>query len=207
MRRFILFIVLTLDVLFTPVLAGEGRQLLEHFLNETKTMTANFSQTLRTDTGSVLQESKGVFYLRKPRQFRWNYTVPYAQEIVSDGENIWNYDVDLQQVTVQKNSAVLDSTPMAVMQDTMSVDRAFDIKPLDEKAGVYRMLLISRSEQTDFKNIILGVDKSGLKFMQLKDQFDQVTDIVFSEVRVNLDISVSLFKFEPPEGTDVFGGN
>lgn len=207
MKLFILFVFIAVEIVSASVHADQGRKLLEQFLSETKTMSANFSQTLRTDSGSVLQESSGIFYLRKPSQFRWNYTSPYAQEIVSDGENIWNYDVDLEQVTVQKNTAVLDSTPMAIMQDTMSVDRAFDIKPLDENGGIYRMLLISRSEQTDFKNIVLGVDKNGLKFMQLKDQFEQTTDIVFSDIKVNLDIDVSLFQFKPPEGTDVFGGS
>jgi len=188
-------------------LAGEGERLLDKFIVETKTMSANFSQSLRTSDGELLQESTGQFYLQKPGRFRWNYMLPYAQEIVSDGENIWIYDVDLQQVTVQKQSIALSNTPMALIQDKISVDAAFDIKPLDEKNGVYRLLLASKSETTDFKNIILGVSENGLQFMQLKDQFDQDTDIVFSDTKVNGEIDSATFIFKAPEGTDIFGGN
>jgi len=188
-------------------LAGEGERLLDKFIVETKTMSANFSQSLRTSDGELLQESTGQFYLQKPGRFRWNYILPYAQEIVSDGENIWIYDVDLQQVTVQKQSIALSNTPMALIQDKISVDAAFDIKPLDEKNGVYRLLLASKSETTDFKNIILGVSENGLQFMQLKDQFDQDTDIVFSDTKVNGEIDSATFIFKAPEGTDIFGGN
>lgn len=188
-------------------LAGEGERLLDKFIVETKTMSANFSQSLRTSDGELLQESTGQFYLQKPGRFRWNYMLPYAQEIVSDGENIWIYDVDLQQVTVQKQSIALSNTPMALIQDKISVDAAFDIKSLDEKNGVYRLLLASKSETTDFKNIILGVNENGLQFMQLKDQFDQDTDIVFSDTKVNGEIDSATFIFKAPEGTDIFGGN
>ena len=188
-------IFLSLSISSVIALAGEGERLLDKFIVETKTMSANFSQSLRTSDGELLQESTGQFYLQKPGRFRWNYMLPYAQEIVSDGENIWIYDVDLQQVTVQKQSIALSNTPMALIQDKISVDAAFDIKSLDEKNGVYRLLLASKSETTDFKNIILGVNENGLQFMQLKDQFDQDTDIVFSDTKVNGEIDSATFIF------------
>lgn len=202
-----IFFFLTGLFLSLDVMAGEGERLLEKFIVETKTMTANFSQTLRSEDGELLQESKGQFFLQKPGKFRWNYVHPYPQEIVSDGENIWIYDVDLQQVTVQKQSAILTNTPMALIQDKITVNSAFDIKVIDKKDGIYHLLLTSKSESSDFKNIILGVNEHGLQFMQLHDQFDQSTDIVFSDSKINQDIDASLFDFKAPDGTDVFGGN
>lgn len=205
MRYIILSILL--GAIATVSYAGEGERLLDQFIVGTKTMSANFSQTLSTSDGELLQESKGRFYLQKPGQFRWNYSYPYAQEIISDGVNIWIHDVDLQQVTVQKQSVALSNTPMALIQDKISVDSAFDIKALDESKGVYRLLLSAKSDTTDFKKIILGVNEDGLQFMQLKDQFDQNTDIVFSEAKVNTKIDAETFTFDAPEGTDVFGGS
>ena len=207
MRYIVLVIPILLHAMATVSYAGEGERLLDQFIVGTKTMTANFSQTLSTSDGELLQESKGQFYLQKPGQFRWNYINPYEQEIVSDGVNIWIYDVDLQQVTVQKQSTALSNTPMALIQDKNSVDSAFDIKALDESNGIYRLLLSAKSETTDFKKIILGVNENGLQFMQLKDQFDQNTDIVFSDAKVNTKIDAATFMFKAPEGTDVFGGS
>lgn len=190
-----------------PAYAGEGETLLNRFLNDTKTMSADFTQTLQAEDGAMMQQSAGRFYLHKPGKFRWNYDRPYAQEIISDGVNIWINDIDLQQVTVQKQSLALKNTPMALLQDMVSVEQAFDIKSLDHQKGVYRMLLSAKTKQTDFKNIILGVNEKGLQFMQLKDQFDQTTDIVFSNIKQNRVLDESLFRFVPPKGSDVFGGD
>ena len=183
-----------------------GEVYLEKFLSKTQTLEANFQQTLRTHKGEVLQQTEGKFYLNRPGKFRWDYKTPYEQIIVSDGERIWIYDVDLEQVTVQKQSAGLPSSPMALLQDSSKLYQSFTVSPLDEHDGVYRLKLESKTSESDFTEIVVGVDAKGLRFMQLHDQFEQVTDIVFSEITTNTDIAKEIFEFIPPEGVDVFGG-
>ncbi|MFV9616488.1 MAG: outer membrane lipoprotein chaperone LolA, partial [Gammaproteobacteria bacterium] len=183
-----------------------GEVYLEKFLAETQTLEANFQQTLRTHEGEVLQQTEGKFYLNRPGKFRWNYKTPYEQIIVSDGERIWIYDVDLEQVTVQTQSAGLPSSPMALLQDSAKLHQSFTVSPLDEHDGVYRLKLESKTSESDFTEIVVGVDAKGLRFMQLHDQFEQVTDIVFSEIITNTNLAKEIFEFKPPEGVDVFGG-
>jgi outer membrane lipoprotein carrier protein len=185
---------------------SKGETFLENFLTNTQTLEANFKQILRTKEGEVLQQTEGKFYLNRPGKFRWNYQAPYEQVIVSDGERIWIHDVDLDQVTVQKQEAGLPSTPMALLEDSSKLHESFSISPLDEKDGVYRLKLDSKSKESDFGEIVVGVDAKGLRFMQLHDQFEQVTDIVFSEITINLELAKEIFQFIPPEGVDVFGG-
>ncbi|MCK5003034.1 MAG: outer membrane lipoprotein chaperone LolA [Gammaproteobacteria bacterium] len=196
-----------LFVLASSATAGEGEQLLERFLTQSKTMSADFVQTLRTDDNEVLQESKGHFYLNRPGKFRWNYTEPYAQEIVSDGEQVWVYDVDLKQVTVQNKSASTNNTPMALMEGKLQLKEAYNVSELDHRDGIYRLKLSSKSKDVDFSELIVGVDEQGLKFMQLRDQFEQTTDIVFVELELNKKLASDLFEFTPPEGVDVYGGS
>ena len=196
---------------FQTASAGEannsvGETYLEKFLAKTQTLEANFQQTLRTHEGEILQQTEGKFYLNRPGKFRWNYKTPYEQVIVSDGERIWIYDVDLQQVTVQTQNAGLPSSPMALLQDSAKLYQSFTVSPLDEKDGVYRLKLESKSKESDFTEIVVGVDAKGLRFMQLHDQFEQVTDIVFSEITTNTNLAKEIFEFTPPEGVDVFGG-
>ena len=183
-----------------------GEVYLEKFLGKTQTLEANFQQTLRTHEGEVLQQTEGTFYLNRPGKFRWNYKTPYEQVIVSDGERIWIYDVDLEQVTVQKHSVGLPSSPMALLQDSAKLHQSFNVSPLDEHDGVYRLKLESKSRESDFTEIVVGVDAKGLRFMQLHDQFEQVTDIVFSNIITNVKLAKEIFQFKPPEGVDVFGG-
>lgn len=191
----------------TCLYAGEGERLLEKFLTQTKTMSADFSQTLRTHDGEVLQETSGKFYLDRPGKFRWNYVEPYEQEIVSDGENVWIYDVELQQVTVQKRSASFSNTPMALMEGRLNLAEVYTVSELDHRDGIYRLKLTSKNSDTDFSEIVVGVDKTGLRFMQMHDQFEQTTDIVFENLKTNASLAKELFKFIPPEGADVFGGS
>ena len=183
-----------------------GERYLEDFLAKTQTLEASFQQTLRTHDGEVLQETEGKFYLNRPGKFRWDYKLPYEQIIVSDGERIWIYDVDLQQVTVQKQSVSLPSSPMALLQDSSKLYESFNVLSLDNHEGVYRLKLESKTSDSDFAEIVVGLDKNGLRFMQLHDQFEQVTDIVFSDIATNPILDSEIFEFIPPEGVDVFGG-
>lgn len=187
--------------------AGQGEVLLDKFLTETKTMSASFAQTLRTDDGDILQESSGKFYLNRPGKFRWSYAEPYPQEIVSDGKSIWIYDVDLQQVTVQKQTKALSNTPMALMEGKLKLAEAYTVTELDDRDGIYRLKLSSKTGDTDFAELVVGVDKTGMRFMQLRDQFEQTTDIVFNDLVSNSKLARELFEFVPPEGVDVFGGS
>lgn len=183
-----------------------GEVYLEDFLANTLTLEASFQQVLRARDGELLQQTAGRFYLKRPGKFRWNYQSPYEQVIVSDGERIWIHDVDLDQVTVQRQEAGLPSTPMALLQDSSKLHESFTVSPLDDKDGVYRLKLKSKSKESDFGEIVIGVDARGLRFMQLHDQFEQVTDIVFSDITINTELAKEIFEFIPPEGVDVFGG-
>jgi outer membrane lipoprotein carrier protein len=186
--------------------ASPGEVYLENFLAKTKTLVGNFQQTLRAHDGEILQQTDGKFYLDRPGKFRWNYQSPYEQEIVSNGKRIWIYDVDLQQVTVQKTAQGLAPTPMALLEDSTKLHESFEVSALDQKEGVYRLKLLSKTKESDFGSIVVGIDAQGLRFMQLHDQFEQVTDIVFTNSVSNKKFSKTLFEFVPPKGVDVFGG-
>ncbi|GMR01324.1 MAG: outer membrane lipoprotein chaperone LolA [Gammaproteobacteria bacterium] len=207
-----LYKLIFLNFLFSQIAFAEtskvsqGEIYLENFLANTQTLEADFQQTLRTHEGEVLQQTEGEFYLDRPGKFRWNYRTPYEQIIVSDGERIWIYDVDLQQVTVQKQSSGLPATPMSLLEDSSTLHQNFNVTPIDEHDGVYRLKLLSKSNESDFGEIVIGLDEKGLRFMQLHDQFEQVTDIVFSDINTNKKLSDEIFEFTPPEGVDVFGG-
>lgn len=188
-------------------IAGEGRVLLDRFLTETQTMSANFKQTLRASDGKLMQESAGVFYLQRPGKFRWNYTQPYPQEIVSDGEQVWVYDVDLEQVTVQRQGAGQNNTPMALLQNKQKLEDAFEIQERGTESGLHRIELLNKKDDVDFDRIVLGLDAQGLRFLRLHDQFEQTTDIFFTELQSNPELDAGIFQFTPPEGVDVFGGS
>ena len=201
--RYLLPLLISLLSLFSTPLHATS---LDRFLSGLKTMQADFVQSVESQGGSQYTTQNGVFYLKRPGKFRWNYRSPYEQIIVSDGVRVWIYDVELQQVTVQKQAAGLPASPMALLEDSSTLHQSFSVSPLDEHDGVYRLKLESKTKESDFAEIIVGLDAKGLRFMQLHDQFEQVTDIIFSDIVTNTRLAKEIFEFIPPEGVDVFGG-
>jgi outer membrane lipoprotein carrier protein len=123
-----------------------------------------------------------------------------------DGERLLDrFLKELQQVTVQPQSASANNTPMALMEGKLQLEEAYEVTELDHRDGIYRLKLSSKSKDVDFSELIVGVDQRGLKFMQLRDQFEQTTDIVFEARTLNKELPNELFEFTPPEGVDVYG--
>ena len=97
-------LVLAMLLLVRGAAAAEtaGRQ-LEHFLQDVRSLLADFEQTLVDESNRETQHSAGMVAIKRPGKFRWDYQLPYQQLIVADGEKLWVYDTDLEQVTVKPN--------------------------------------------------------------------------------------------------------
>jgi outer membrane lipoprotein-sorting protein len=117
------------------------------------------------------------------------------------------FDVDLEQVTVQKQGAGQSNTPMALLQNRQKLEDAFEIHERGSDSGMHRIELINREVDADFDRVMLGLDDKGLRYLQLHDQFDQTTYIFFTDLHSNPELDAGLFEFTPPEGVDVFGGS
>ncbi|MDQ6973440.1 MAG: outer-membrane lipoprotein carrier protein LolA, partial [Mariprofundaceae bacterium] len=66
-------------------------------LSEIKGFSCAFKQTMTYDDASQ-QQFQGNLKVAKFGHFRWQYTRPYQQLYVSNGESIWFYEPDLMQV-------------------------------------------------------------------------------------------------------------
>lgn len=182
---------------------GKGRDSLDSFLRDFKTLTAKFEQTLLSEQGQQLEVSRGQVYLQRPGLFRWDYSAPYQQSIVADGERVWVYDKDLEQVSVKPFDSAVAETPALLLSGRTDLDREFEVSELGEADGLEWMRLKPRKEQAQYALIRLGFDGPRVKVMELLDNFGQTTRIVFSGEQRNARIDPALFKFVPPPGVDV----
>ena len=185
--------------------AGPARQALNQFSGKVKTLSANFAQTILDANGRTIEQSSGLLKLQAPRQFRWDVQKPEPQQVIADGDNIWVYDIELEQVSVRPQSFDESNSPLAVLLDLAMLDQEFFVSEAGTEAGMQMLQLKSRAKEPEFQSAKLGFDKSGLAQMQLTDNFGQRTVIRFSKWRKNTVPKVSEFKFTPPEGVDVVG--
>jgi len=196
---------LLLSLLLPASLLAAEDQRLQNYVDNLKTLRAEFVQRLYDDQDQLIQESRGDFLLQRPGQFRWDYKKPYAQLIVSDGNKVWIYDQDLAQVTVKKLNTNLGSAPILLLSQKKPLAEAFDILPLGQKDDLFWYKLEPKQAESDFKAIFLALDDNGLKVMELKDGFGQATQIRFMDLESNAKLDQKSFQFTPPEGVDVVG--
>jgi outer membrane lipoprotein carrier protein len=180
-----------------------GPAQLRQFLAETVTLEARFSQVLLEGDSTRAQVSEGVFYLHRPQRFRWDYASPAPQLVVADGEHLWLYDPDLEQVTVRRLDDGLSGTPAMLLSGAGALEDSFRIGAAYREEGLDWIELAPLSDAADFAGVRVGFDKSRLATMELMDALGQTTVIQFSDVQVNPSLDPALFQFSPPPGTDV----
>jgi outer membrane lipoprotein carrier protein len=144
--------------------------------------------------------------LAAPRLFRWEYVKPYEQLIVADGQRVWVYDPDLQQVTRRAQGTEEQNSPLAALIDPSRLDRDYVIKEAGSADGLEWLALSPKNDsEAGFQSARLGFDAQGLAIMQVVDALGQKTRIKFSGWQRNPVFAKATFQFTPPKGVDVVG--
>ncbi|GMQ76206.1 MAG: outer membrane lipoprotein chaperone LolA [Gammaproteobacteria bacterium] len=193
-----------LCALAAPSLAGNGPDRLRAFLEEVRTLRAEFQQSIYDEDSRLLDDARGMVYIARPGLFRWDYAEPYLQEIVGDGDKVWIYDSDLEQVTVRPLGDALGDTPVMLLSSDEPVENRFEVRAIDGPEGFEWVGLRPLGEEVNFTEIRLAFDGDTLRVMELMDAFGQLTRLRFANVATNLELAPGLFRFTPPEGADVF---
>ena len=193
-------------LLSLSVMAAESAtDKLNVFVESVVTFKANFKQTVLDPQGQVVEEAHGEFLLERPGKFRWDYQQPFPQHIVADGQRIWFYDVDLEQVTVQSQLEVLADTPATLLSGETRPEDKYLLTDIPSEDGLLWVELVPKDVESNFQTVTLAFDQFGLQQMIMKDSFDQRTRLVFTQVQENVELASDAFVFTPPEGVDVVG--
>lgn len=203
-KRWLAFLLLCLPI--ANVYAGATERLLD-FFNNVQSMQAEFTQTVSAQGFADKDTSKGVFRLLRPGKFRWDYEQPYQQQIIADGNKLWVYDVDMDQVIVKPLNLVLGQTPAVLLSGTASLTDRFDIQDLAGRSeqGLAWVQLRPKDTESSYEKLLLGFSEQNIQAMELVDNFGQVTELQFSNLQRNLKIDAKIFQFQPPPGVDVIG--
>jgi outer membrane lipoprotein carrier protein len=178
---------------------------LRSFVRDTQTARAQFTQTVADRSGRVMQTASGEFLLERPGKFRWSVAKPYKQLLVGDGQRVWVFDEDLNQVVVRNVGDALGATPAALLSGNQDVERAFTWKELPVSDGLDWLSATPISKETTFAEIRLGFDAKGLAALELLDAFGQKSVVRFASFERNPKLPADNFKFTPPKGADVIG--
>lgn len=179
---------------------------LDRLLAKTNSLQAMFSQTVYDERNRAVQAAEGRVSLQRPGRFRWDYAPPVPQLIVGDGERVWLYDRELEQVTVRGIDSALDDTPALLLTHVGSVRQIFVATALAPEGDLSWVKLVPREDSASFLWIRVGIDSKQIRVMKMADSFGQTTELRFSDAAVNTKLDAKLFSFLAPQGTDTIEG-
>lgn len=185
--------------------ADTARARLDAFSAGIRTISAQFEQSITGAKGQRGETSSGTLALKAPRQFRWHVTAPYEQLIVADGNRVWIYDPDLEQVSVRGQGAEEAHSPLAVLTDLSQLDTEFTASEAGQRDGLRWLKLVSKAKEPEFAFAELGFDDKGLARMRFEDSLGNTTEIRFSDWQRDPKLAADTFAFTPPDGVDVVG--
>jgi chaperone LolA len=170
-----------------------------------QTLQADFEQQVTDGNNKPLQSSQGHMWIKRPGRFRWDYETPYRQQLVADGERLWSYDEDLEQVTVQQAGAVLTSTPAMLLSGEEPLENVFNIEEVNPGGGEQHVLLVPKSDDSNVTRIHLYFSGKTLSRIRAEDNFGNTTTFSFTGFERNPTLDKAVFIFTPPAGADVVG--
>jgi outer membrane lipoprotein carrier protein len=184
---------------------------LKDVLQKITTIQGMFHQKVLTEQGKLLQESNGLMWLKKPGKFRWEVQGNDQRIVVADGQKVWDYDKDLEQVTIQTISQGQTVAPIFFLTgDIHSVSRDFLVSKIKLSANAGCMSgsnqcfeLKPKAKQGSFQWIRIGFTGENLKELELLDQLGQHSVFVFEKILSNASIPDKQFQFIPPQGVDI----
>ena len=191
--------------LLASAAAASGLDQLHAFLEGTQTAQGSFKQVVVNKDRRTTQSTSGTFAFARPGKFRWTYEKPFDQLIVGDGEKVWIYDRDLNQVIVRKLDAALGSTPAALLAGDNALEQNFTLVAGGEGNGLEFVDATPKAPESQFSRIRLGFADNLPRRMELTDAFGQTTELTFADVKRNPKLAPDLFRFAPPQGADVVG--
>ena len=183
---------------------------LEAFIKNAKTGRAEFTQVItapaRQGEAPRTKSSSGTFEFSRPNHFRFEYRKPFEQTIVADGQTLWLFDKDLNQVSQRKQSKVLGSTPAALIAaspDLATLKRDFELQELPDKDGLQWVQATPKQKEGQLTSMKVGFRGEQLAALEIQDSFGQRSVLTFNNMQVNAPVSAEDFRFTPPKGADV----
>ncbi|RZI79623.1 MAG: outer membrane lipoprotein chaperone LolA [Rubrivivax sp.] len=188
---------------------ADGVATLRAFVKDVNTGRGNFTQLVTSPDGKKTRKSAGTLEFQRPNRFRFAYSTPTEQLIVGDGQKVWLWDADLNQVTVRPMSNALGATPAALLSGG-SLDKDFTLRDVPSQAasgadsGMEWVEATPRAKDGQFRSVRVGFSKAGvLAALVIEDGFGQRSRLDFAQFESRVALPATRFQFKPPAGADV----
>lgn len=176
---------------------------LTALLDDLDTVQSRFEQITMNAENRIIQENNGRLWVQSPNQFRVETTSPFAQTLVSDGEDFWSFDKDLAQVVIRTLDQDFAEVPVLLLGGRSSdVVDTYDVTLYESEEGTH-FVLTPKDSGAVFETMTLTMREARPRRIEISDSLGQRTRIDFSDVVVGEPIDADQFTLEIPADVDV----
>ena len=177
---------------------------LSVLLNGVQSMRANFNQTVYDNHGKAVQQSTGQMSMQRPNRFRWQVKKPIPQLIIANGDRLWIYDPDLEQVTIRTIKKAAGDTPALLLSHKATVlDKDFTVHEKPAQQAGWRWFTLVPKSSDNIASVQMGFNNNQFQEMRLEDHLGHLTGIKFNHIETNVNVPASQFIFKPPANIDI----
>lgn len=187
---------------FSGAACADAVNALRDFVRSTQSGQSAFTQTVTAADGVRKKQSSGEFEFSRPGRFRFAYTKPFEQLIVSDGQKVWIFDTDLNQASSRAIGNALGSTPAALLTGE-SLDTDFTLSNGLAADGLAWAVATPKAKDGPFQSMRVGFKGRELVAVEILDSFGQRSMLRFTGFTPNAVVAPERFRFVPPAGADV----
>lgn len=193
-----------------PLASADGLKSLETFLKGSQAGRADFTQTVtsppKEGQAARSKTSSGSFEFQRPGRFKFIYKKPFEQTIVADGQTLWLYDADLNQVTQRPQAQALGTTPAALLAsaaDLQALRADFALENAPDQDGLQWVQASPKAKDGQLQSVRVGFAGEQLAALEILDSFGQRSVIRFARLQTLPSMPAGTFQFKPPAGADV----
>ena len=200
MKQFYLGMGFLLSMAFVqaqPLAVNSAEQQLTALLSELNSFSASFEQRVEEEDGYLLDKLQGIMSFDHPNRLYWRVLEPFPSTLVSDGEQVYLFDPDLNQVSVRPWVADPSQNPVALFVGEQIVADYYAVSKDGEE-----FLLQPLALNSEYRQIRLSFRQGRPSSMQIIDSLGQNTRIDFSTLKPG-SLPEQPYRFDLPAGAEI----
>ena len=172
-------------------------------LAEVTDLRARFRQTSHLVASGLDTVAAGTVELASNGRMRWLYEGDDPQQIISDGETLWFYQIRDSTVLRRELASLPPASRLALdmLGGFVGVEEHFTLTSCDPGC----LELVPQQSQPDLSRlqVVLGEGQQLVRSVTTEDALGNRTRVEFSEVEIDPRLPAEHFLFEPPAGVQV----
>jgi outer membrane lipoprotein carrier protein len=179
-------------------------QALISTLAETSSIQAEVEQLILSQDGRQIQALQAELVMQKPNKLNWHVIAPYEELMISDGESLWYYEPDLEQVSIQDFPDDVENNPILLLNDDLqAIADAYEVSMGYVDAEVKQYILLPLTTSSSYERFSMTFSGADILQMQFESSVGQLTSFSFSNITNNAAIDPTVFSFVTPADIEI----